>query len=109
LDAGSCRGVNPRARPGDIRRGEGPARASRGRGGPASLAVVTPVQERRRRRPAGPPETGWTLGAGGLPKVFWAVLGALLLALAIYLLAVGYIGYGAVIAILAVAAAVNLL
>jgi hypothetical protein len=71
--------------------------------------VVTPVQERRRRRPAGPPETGWTLGAGGLPKLFWAVLGALLLALAIYLLAVGYIGYGAVIAILAVAAAVNLL
>jgi hypothetical protein len=74
-----------------------------------SLRAVAPVQERRRRRPAGPPESGWTLGAGGLPKVFWAVLGALLLALAIYLLAVGYIGYGAVIGILAAAAAVNLL
>jgi hypothetical protein len=98
-----------RAGSGDIRRGVSPARASRIGGAPASLAEVTPVQERRRRRPAGPPETGWTLGAGGLPKVFWAVLGALLLALAIYLLAVGYIGYGAVIAVLAVAAAVNLL
>ncbi|MDX6647868.1 MAG: hypothetical protein QOK40_3595 [Miltoncostaeaceae bacterium] len=71
--------------------------------------MVAPVQERRRRRPVGPPESGWTLGAGGLPKIFWAVLGALLLGMAIYLLAVGYIGYGAVIAILAAAAAVNLL
>jgi hypothetical protein len=70
---------------------------------------VAQVQERRRRRPAGPPETGWTLGAGGLPKVFWAVLGVLLVVLAVYLLAVGYIGYGAVIGILAAAAAVNLL
>jgi hypothetical protein len=70
---------------------------------------VAQVQERRRRRPAGPPETGWTLGAGGLPKVFWAVLGFLLLVLAVYLLVVGYTGYGAVIGVLAAAAAVNLL
>jgi len=68
---------------------------------------MAPVDEKR-RRPAGPPETGWALGAGGLPRAFWAVLAVLLVALAIYLLAVGYIGYGAVIGLLALAAAVNL-
>ena len=92
----ACIGVSP------LGRFAGPA--ARG-----SVRPVAPVQERRRRRPVGPPESGWTLGAGGLPKVFWAVLGVLLVALAVYLLAVGYIGYGAVIGILALAAAVNLL
>ena len=63
--------------------------------------------ERRRRRPSGPPESGWTLGASGLSKASWAILAVLLLALAVYLLAVGYLGYGAVIVLLAAAALVN--
>jgi hypothetical protein len=42
------------------------------------------------------------------PKAFWATLAVLLLILAVYLLAVNYIGYGAVILLLAAAAAVNL-
>jgi hypothetical protein len=67
---------------------------------------VTPVPEKP-RRPAGPPETGWALGAGGLPRAFWGILAVLLVGLAIYLLAVGYIGYGAVIGLLGLAAAVN--
>jgi hypothetical protein len=66
-----------------------------------------PEVREKRRRPSGPPETGWALGAGGLPRAFWATLAILLLALAIYLLAVGYIGYGAVTALLALAALVN--
>ncbi len=67
---------------------------------------MTPVPEKP-RRPAGPPETGWALGAGGLPRAFWGILAVLLVGLAIYLLAVGYIGYGAVIGLLGLAAAVN--
>ena len=46
---------------------------------------------------------------GGLGKVAWGVLAALLVALGILLLASGYLGYGAIILILAAAAAVNLL
>ena len=55
------------------------------------------------------PETGWTLGAGGLPKPVWAGLAGLLVILGVVLLVGGYLGYGAIILILAVAAAVNLL
>lgn len=61
------------------------------------------------RRPAPPPETGWHLGAAGLTKASWGTLVVLLVALAVLLLAVGYIGYGAMILVLAAAAAVNLL
>jgi hypothetical protein len=70
---------------------------------------MPPVREKRqRKRPAGPPEAGWALGAGGLPKAVWAVLAVLLLGLAGVLFGVGYIGYGAVIALLGGAAAVNI-
>jgi len=55
-----------------------------------------------------PPEQGWTLGAGGMPKAAWLALAIVLVAFAGLLLAVGYMGYGAMIAILAAAAAVNL-
>lgn len=61
------------------------------------------------RRSARPPESGWELGAGGLGKFAWGVLTLLLVALGILLLASGYLGYGAMILILAAAAAVNLL
>lgn len=64
---------------------------------------------KRRRLPSGPPEAGWTFGAGGVPRVAWGTFAVLLTGLAVYLLAVGYVGYGAVIAILAASAAVNLL
>lgn len=66
------------------------------------------VGQKRRRRPSGPPESGWTLGASGPTKAFWGTLAVLLLILAVYLLLMGYIGYGAVIAVIAAAAAVNL-
>jgi len=69
---------------------------------------MTVGQKRRRRMPSGPPESGWTLGAGGPTRAFWAILAVLLLLLAVYLLVVGYTGYGAVIAVLAAAAVVNL-
>jgi hypothetical protein len=68
---------------------------------------MAPVREKQSRK-AGPPEAGWTLGAGGLPRAFWGILALLLLALGVYLLAVGYIGYGGVILLLAAAAAFNL-
>lgn len=56
-----------------------------------------------------PPERGWELGAGGLTKASWLTLACLLAALGALLLVSGYIGYGAIIVILAAAAAVNLL
>ncbi len=65
-----------------------------------------PAQRPRRR--GAPPEAGWALGAGGLPRAFWAVLGVLLVALAVLILVLGYYGYGALVLILAAAAAVNL-
>jgi hypothetical protein len=64
---------------------------------------------RRRRRSVAPPEQGWALGAGGMPKVAWLVLALLLAGLAVFLLATGYVGYGAMIGVLAAAAAVNLI
>ena len=63
----------------------------------------------KQRRSARPPESGWELGAGGLGRVAWAILAVLLVALGVLLLASGYLGYGAIILILAAAAAVNLL
>jgi hypothetical protein len=68
-----------------------------------------PREKRRALRTPRPPEAGWALGAGGLPKASWATLAVLLVALGVLLLAVGYLGYGAMILILACAAAVNLL
>ncbi len=63
---------------------------------------------RKPRRSARPPESGWELGASGLGRVAWAVLAVLLVGLGVLLLASGYVGYGALILILAAAAAVNL-
>ncbi len=68
--------------------------------------TTDPAQQPRRR--GAPPEAGWALGAGGLPRAFWAVLAALLIALAVIILVLGYSGYGALLLILAAAAGVNL-
>jgi hypothetical protein len=68
---------------------------------------VTIETDKPRRRGA-PPERGWALGAGGLPRTFWAVLAVMLVALAVLILVLGYYGYGALVLILAGAAAVNL-
>ncbi len=54
------------------------------------------------------PGAGWELGAAGLGKASWAGLAAILLALGVGLLLGGYVGYGWMIVILALAAAVNL-
>ncbi len=62
----------------------------------------------KRTRRVAPPEQGWTLGAGGLPKAFWAVLCVLLIGLAALILVMGYNVYGALVLVLAAAAAVNL-
>lgn len=71
--------------------------------------MVSSESPKRRRLPSGPPEAGWTFGASGFPRVAWAVLAVALVGLAVFLFLVGYLGYGVVIAILAGAAAVNLL
>ena len=68
---------------------------------------MTLETEKPRRRGA-PPERGWALGAGGLSRAFWGGLAVMLLALAILILLLGYYGYGALVLILAGAAAVNL-
>lgn len=68
-----------------------------------SRPTETPGRARR------PPERGWELGAGGLTRASWLTLACLLAALGALLLVSGYIGYGAIIVILAAAAAVNLL
>jgi hypothetical protein len=59
--------------------------------------------------PRSDPASGWTLGAGGLPKAAWLVLAVLLIALGAVLLGVGYLGYGILIVIVGLAAGVNLL
>jgi hypothetical protein len=69
--------------------------------------VVSAPEERPRRRGA-PPERGWALGAGGLPRAFWGSLAFLLAALAVLLLALDYYGYGSLVLILSAAASVNL-
>lgn len=56
-----------------------------------------------------PPGSGWSLGADGLSAAFWIVMTILLAALGVILLVSGYLGYGAVILLLAAAAAVNIL
>lgn len=55
-----------------------------------------------------PPGSGWTLGAEGLSRAFWIVMTVLLTGLGVVLLASAYLGYGAMILILAAAAAVNI-
>jgi len=54
-------------------------------------------------------ETGWTLGASGLPKPFWAGTAVLLAGIGVVLLFSGYIGYGVLMLVVAGSAAVNLL
>lgn len=54
------------------------------------------------------PGSGWTLGAGGLPKVAWLVLAAIAIGLGAILLGMGYLGYGILIVIVGLAAGVNL-
>lgn len=61
------------------------------------------------RRRVVPPDAGWQLGADGLTRASWAVLAILLVGLGVLLLGSGYIGYGAMVLILAGAAGVNLL
>lgn len=72
------------------------------------MSAVSRPTETPGRAPR-PPERGWELGAGGLTKASWLTLACLLAALGALLLVSGYIGYGTIIVILAVAAAVNLL
>ena len=63
----------------------------------------------RRRLPSRPPVGGWGFGASGIPKGFWVGLSVVLVALSIFLLGEAYTGYGVMVLILALAAAVNLL
>ena len=63
----------------------------------------------RRRLPSGPPVGGWGFGAKGITSGFWIALVVVQLLLAIFLLAEAYTGYGVLVAILALAAAVNLI
>lgn len=62
----------------------------------------------KRVRRVTPPEKGWTLGASGLPKPFWGAMCVLLVGLAALILVLGYNVYGALVLVLAAAAAVNL-
>lgn len=55
------------------------------------------------------PASGWTLGAGGLPKPAWLILALLLIGLGAVLFGIGYLGYGVLIVIVGLAAGVNLL
>lgn len=69
-----------------------------------------PGPERTRRRlPSGPPVGGWGFGAAGIPPGFWIGLSAVLMVVSIVLLATDYTGYGALLLLLAFAAAVNLI
>jgi len=54
------------------------------------------------------PASGWTFGAGGLPKAAWLVLALVAVVLGIALLGIGYLVYGVVIVIVGLAASVNL-
>jgi hypothetical protein len=69
---------------------------------PATVTREEPGQAKR------PPGAGWELGAAGLGKVFWVGLTILLTVIGAVLLLTGYIGYGAMILVLALAAGVNL-
>ncbi len=59
--------------------------------------------------PTGPPVGGWGFGAAGIPSGFWVGLSGVLVAVAIVLLGVDYTGYGALLLVLGLAAAVNLI
>jgi hypothetical protein len=52
--------------------------------------------------------SGWTLGAGGLPKSAWLVLALVAIMFGVVLLGIGYLGYGLLIVIVGLAAAANL-
>ena len=52
---------------------------------------------------------GWGFGAKGITSGFWIALVVVQVLLAIFLLAEAYTGYGVLVAILALAAAVNLI
>ncbi len=58
--------------------------------------------------PSGPPVGGWGFGAKGITAGFWIGLSVMLVLLAIVLLLESYTGYGVIVGILALAAAVNL-
>lgn len=63
----------------------------------------------RRKLSSGPPVGGWGFGAQGIPSGFWVGLCIVMVVLAILLLAAAYTGYGVLVAVLALAAAVNLI
>ncbi len=73
------------------------------------VGPVTDPERIRRRRPSGPPVGGWGFGASGIPAGFWVGLASLLIVVAIVLLAADYTGYGAMLAVLGLAAAANLI
>lgn len=75
--------------------------------GNGTLSEMSTAPKRTRR--GAPPEQGWTLGAGGLPKAFWVAMCVLLIGLAALILFLGYNVYGALVLVLAAAASVNLL
>ena len=54
------------------------------------------------------PSSGWTLGAGGLPKSAWLVLSLIAIIFGAVMLGIGYLGYGLLIVIVGLAAAANL-
>ncbi len=58
--------------------------------------------------PSGPPVGGWGFGAKGITAGFWIGLSVMLVLMAIVLLLESYTGYGVIVGILALAAAVNL-
>ena len=70
---------------------------------------MTDPERTRRRRPSGPPVQGWGFGAGGIPTGFWAGLSSILIVVAIVLLATEYTGYGMLLMVLGLAAAVNMI
>lgn len=73
------------------------------------VGPVSDPERSRRRLPSGPPVGGWGFGAAGIPAGFWVGLSAVLMVVAVVLLATDYTGYGALLLVLAFAAAVNLL
>lgn len=70
---------------------------------------MTDPERTRRRRPSGPPVGGWGFGAAGIPSGVWIGLSSILLVVSVVLLATDYTGYGALLLVLAFAAAVNLI
>jgi hypothetical protein len=60
------------------------------------------------KRTRSDPASGWTLGAGGLPKSAWFVLALLAIIFGAVMLGIGYLGYGLLIVIVGLAAAANL-